>query len=76
MRFLRAFPRPITNRAVGEIFGSELLFYQVPASAYRLVTEVGRVGSHVGDVSRLVQTLRKRHRFLDAEAHSRASSLL
>ena len=76
MRFLRAFSRPITNRAVGEIFGSELLFYQVPACTHCLITQVSRVGSHVGDVSRLVQTLRERHRFLDAKAHSRTGSLL
>ena len=76
VRLLCTLTRPVAGRIIREILGSKLLLNQVTAGTNRLIAKVGRIRSHISDVTRLIQALRKGHRLFDAEAHPRTGSLL
>ena len=66
----------VYTRRARKVFGTKLLTDQRACCRYRLVREVCRVGTHVGDKSVLVEGLSDRHRTLRAEAEFSASLLL
>ena len=76
VRLLSPLTRPVADRTIREILRSKLFLNQVTARTNRLIAEVSRIRSHVSDVTRLIQALRKGHRLFDAEAHPRTGSLL
>ena len=76
VRLLSALARPITNRLRWQVLSSKVLLNQRATGTHRLIAKIRRIGSHVGDVTRLVEPLRQRHRLLDAETHPRARRLL
>ena len=73
---LRTLSGAIANRLRREIFRGEVLFNQISTGADRVITQVGRVCSHVGDITRFIKSLRQHHGFFDAKAHSRTRGLL
>ena len=73
---LSALARPITNRFRWQVVRGKVLLNQRTAGTDGLIAKIGRIGPHVGDVTRLVEPLRQRHRLLDAETHPRARRLL
>ena len=76
MRFLRTLARAVADGFGRQIFRWKIFLNQTAASAHRIIAEVGRIGPHVGDVARLIETLRERHGLLNAESHARARRLL
>ena len=73
---LRTLSGAIANRLCREVLRGEVLFNQISTGADRVITQVGRVCSHVGDVTRFIQPLCQRHGFFDTKAHSRTRGLL
>ena len=61
MRFLRIFAISVIVRFLWQISGVELRFNQRACCKDGVIRYVGRIGSHIGDETCLVQPLRKRH---------------
>jgi hypothetical protein len=78
---LVGFLRALVRRAVevglfGEVLGAELFFDERPGHVERFARQVGRVGTHVGDVAGLVQGLGDAHRALGAVGEAAGGGLL
>ena len=66
----------IAQRRFGQVSRRKLAGDVLPAGCYRIVTQISRVGPHVGDVAGLVQALGQGHGFFDAKAQTGAGRLL
>ena len=73
---LGAFLAGIQLRVFRHILLAVLLLDVVTAAGQRVLAQVGGVGTHVGDVTGLVQALGHHHGFLDGETQAGAASLL
>ena len=76
MRFLRTFLAAVGVRLFWQILLAESLLDIATRHTDRISRQVGRVGTHVSDVARLVQALGHHHGLLHAKAQARAGSLL
>ena len=76
MSLLRTFLAAIQVGLFRQIRRAEVAFDIAARHGDRVRRQVGRVGTHIGDVTRLIQTLGHHHGFLYAEAQARTRSLL
>ncbi|CPR45863.1 Uncharacterised protein [Salmonella enterica subsp. enterica serovar Bovismorbificans] len=76
MRFLRVFFAGVLVRVIRQVFLAEIIANIAAHHVDRILTQVGGVGTHIGDVARLIQTLRHHHGFLHAKAQPGAGRLL
>ena len=76
MRFLRSFFRTIEHRLLSEILLAEALDNIVTTHRNGVITQMSRVGAHIGYITGLIETLRHHHGLLYPEAKSSACSLL
>src|SRR5690554_400798 len=61
---------------LGQVARPELLADEVAHALHRVLREVGGVGTHIGDVARLVEALGQHHGLLHREAEPAAGGLL
>ncbi len=76
VRLLRAFLTAIDVRRIRQVFLAEFVLDVSASHGHRVSRQVGRVGTHVGDVTGFVQTLGHHHGFLHAIAQAVARGLL
>ncbi|MDT4813196.1 hypothetical protein FQZ97_461700 [compost metagenome] len=76
VRFLGAFLAGIEVRLGRQVFRAELAVDEAAHHVDGVGRQVGRVGTHVGDVAGLVETLGHHHGLLHAEAEAVARRLL
>ncbi|MCY1518680.1 hypothetical protein D9M68_534030 [compost metagenome] len=76
VRFLGAFLARIEVRLGRQVFLAELAVDEATHHVDGVGREVGRVGTHIGDVAGLVETLGHHHGLLHAEAEAVARRLL
>ena len=76
MRLLRVILAGIDVSLRGQILGTEVVADIGTHHIQGVLAQVGRVGTHVGDVARFIQTLRHHHGLLHPEAQTRTGGLL
>ena len=76
MRLLRVFFAGVLIRALRQILLAEVIANVAAHHAQRILAQVRRVGTHIGNVSRFIESLGHHHGFLHAEAKTRAGGLL
>src|SRR5690606_12603356 len=76
VRFLRAFFARIDIRFFRQVLVAELALDETAHHTDRVSGKVGRVGTHVGDVTGFVQALSHHHGLLHTEAEAIARRLL
>ena len=77
MRFLRILGLVLVHaRAVGHISRAEAILDRIAGGHHGFGRHVDAIGPHIGDMPRLIQTLRRRHAGLGAHAELAAGLLL
>ena len=76
VRFLRAFLTAVRVRLLWQVILTKGFFNIVARHADGIDRKIGRVGTHVGDITRFIQTLGHHHGLLHTEAQARTGSLL
>ena len=76
MRFLRVFFAGVLIRAFRQVFFAEVIADIAAYHIQCILTQISRVGTHVGNMAGLIQTLGHHHGFLHAEAKTGTGGLL
>ena len=76
MRFLRVFFAGVLVRAIRQIFFAKFVADVAANHVQRVLTQVGGVGTHIGDVPCLIESLSHHHGLFHAEAQTGAGRLL
>ncbi|SAG10637.1 Uncharacterised protein [Enterobacter cloacae] len=76
MRFLRILFAGVLIRTVRQIFLTEVVLDIAAHHVDSVLAQVGGVSTHVGDVTRFIQTLGHHHGFLHAVTQTRTRRLL
>ncbi len=76
MRLLSPLFAAVDLRGFGQVLLAEFPLDVATGHFQRIARQVGRIGTHVGDVTRFVQTLGHHHGFLHAEPQAIARRLL